>query len=396
MSGPFSGVRILDLTSVVLGPYAMQILGDLGADIIKIESPEGDIVRYIGESRTKAMGPTHLAVNRNKRSIVLDLKRPAARAALLRLAGNADALVHSMRPKAMAALGLAYEDLKAVNPGIVYCGAYGFRADGPYGDKPAYDDMIQGISGVASLMGTIAGEPRYAPTILADKTVGLTLTYAVMAALFHRQRTGEGQQVEVPMFETMVSYLMIEHLWQRTGDPDGKVGYARVLAPSRKPYRTADGYICLLPYTDRQWHDFFALAGQPAQMQDPRFSSIGARTRNIEALYRLVAGITPARGTKAWLAVLDQLSIPAAPVNALEDLFDDPHLQAGGMFQTREHPSEGPIMTVAPPVRFSSMPDGTPRPAPKLGEHGPEILREAGFADGEIAEILAAAAPVSD
>ena len=282
MNGPLSGYRIVDLTTVVLGPYATRILGDLGADVVKVEPPEGDMLREIGPRKSPGMAPIHLALGSSKRSVVLDLKRPRARDALMRLVAGADAFVHSMRPGAIARLGLTYDEIRAVRPDIVYCGACGFGSGGPYAGRPAYDDLIQGMCGIADLMGRVTGgPPRYAPTIVADKTVGLFVANAVLAALLHRERTGEGQEIEVPMYETMVSYVMVEHLWERAVRPDdGAVGYVRMLAPNRRPFRTRDGYLCMLAYTDRHWKAFFALAGRPELSADPasRTSPAGPRT----------------------------------------------------------------------------------------------------------------------
>ena len=390
MKGPLSGYRVLDLTSVVLGPYATQILGDMGADVVKVESPEGDMLREIGPRKSPGMAPIHLTLGRNKRSIVLDLKRAGARAALLQLAAAADVFVHSMRPQAIARLGLTYSDLCAVHPEIVYCGAYGFGADGPYAQRPAYDDMIQGMCGIAGLAGRASGgPPRYAPTIVADKTVGLFVANALLAALLHRERTGEGQEIEVPMFETMVSYVLVEHLWMRGAEPDnGALGYVRMLAPTRRPYPTSDGYICVLAYTDRHWKAFFELAGRPELVDDPRYVSIAARTEHIGELYAIVESLTGDRSSAEWLAALEQAQVPAGPVNALEDLLTDPHLRDQDVFQRFDHPSEGETLQVRPPVRFSQSPSAIRRHAPRLGEHTTELLREAGLAAGEIEDLL--------
>jgi len=390
MPGALAGIRIIDLTAVAQGPYAMQILADHGADVIKVEPPEGDIARHIGPSaRTKAMGPMHLYVNRNKRSLCLDLKKPQALAALQRLIAKADVFVHAMRPQAMARLGLAYEDVRRIKPDIVYVGAYGYAADGPYGDRPAYDDAIQALCGVAALMGGEAfargeGRPAYAPTILADKTCGLMLANAVQTALIHKLRTGEGQQVEMPMFETMVSWLMMEHLWERTCDPKGAVGYSRLLTPFRKPYRTRDGWVSILPYTDRHWLAFFKLAGRADLAAGPRFATTNARAANIGELYSLLDSIALTRTTADWLASLEKAEIPCNPVNRLEDVLVDPHLVATGFFVRAEHPSEGPFLTMRPPVKLSRSPAELRRPAPRLGEDGAEVLREAGFSAAEI------------
>jgi crotonobetainyl-CoA:carnitine CoA-transferase CaiB-like acyl-CoA transferase len=393
MPGALAGIRIIDMTSVALGPYAMQIMADHGADVIKIEAPEGDIARQAGRAaRTPGMGPMHLYLNRNKRSVALDLKRPAAMAALRRIIAGADALVHAMRPQAMAKLGLAYDDVRAIKADIVYVGAYGYAANGPYGTRPAYDDAIQALCGVGALMGGAAfaageGPPGYAPTILADKTCGLVLANAVQTALIHRLRSGEGQQVEVPMFESMVSWIMLEHLWERTIDPDGAVGYSRLMTPLRKPYRTRDGWICILPYTDRHWQGFFRLAGKPELAEDKRFATANARSANIDELYGLLERYAATRTTAEWIAALEEAEIPCNPVNRLEHLFDDPHLKAVGFFVQTDHPTEGPILTMRPPVTLSRTPAELRRPAPAIGEHGAEVLREAGLSDAEIAEL---------
>ncbi|MGE0151050.1 MAG: CaiB/BaiF CoA transferase family protein [Reyranellaceae bacterium] len=391
MAGALKGLRIIDMTSVVLGPYALQLLGDQGADVIKVEAPEGDTVRHIGPSRANpGMGPLHLSVNRSKRSLALDLKQPEARAAFARVIAKADALVHAMRPQAMKKLGLDYDSVKRINPNIVYVGAYGYRADGPYGDRPAYDDVIQAMSGVAWLNGMHDGIPKYAPTIIADKTVGLTLAYAVLSALIHKLRTGQGQSVEVPMFETMAQYLLVEHMFLRSFAPEeGKPGYNRMMAPGRKPYRSRDGWISILPYTNRHFADFFRLAGRADLAADPRFTTVSARSHNIVELYELIAEIAATRTTAEWLDGLMAAQIPCAPVNSLEDILADPHLNAGHLFGVMEHPSEGPIRVVNPPVTFSASPSAIARHAPLLGEHSCEVLREAGVPEQDIAGLVA-------
>jgi crotonobetainyl-CoA:carnitine CoA-transferase CaiB-like acyl-CoA transferase len=336
MAGPLTGIRILDLTSVVMGPYAMQILGDMGADIIKIESPEGDIMRHMGQGREPAMGPIHLAVNRSKRSLVLDLQQTSARDALKRLMATADVFVHTMRPAAIDRLGLSYEIVRECKPDIVYCGAYGYGKDGPYASMPAYDDMIQGMSGLCALNAHLAGEPRFTPTIVGDKVAGLTMAYAILGALMHRLRTGEGQFVEVPMFETLVSFMMIEHLWDRVRDPEhGQAGYPRVLSQLRKPHRTQDGYLCVLPYTDRNWRDFFDLAQRSDLAQDPRYATANGRSLNYETLYATLGDIMATRTCDEWQTDLARLSIPVARVNSLEDLF---HTQVKASSRSSRHP----------------------------------------------------------
>jgi crotonobetainyl-CoA:carnitine CoA-transferase CaiB-like acyl-CoA transferase len=389
-AGALAGVRIIDLTSVVLGPYATQMLGDLGADIIKVEAPEGDTTRYTGPRCSADMASLFLGVNRNKRSIVLDLKQAPACEALLRLVDRADVFVHNIRPQKLDKLGLGSQALLARRPTLIYAGIHGWREDGPYGGRPAYDDIIQGLCGVAGLMDRLTGQPRYAPTIIADKTCGLMAAQAILAALYARERTGRGQFIEIPMFETMVAFLMVEHLHGRAFVPArGEPGYARVLAPWRRPYRTADGYICMLAYTDAQWQRLWGALGRPEMMQDPRFADMAARSRHIDEVYRIAGEQLSNRPTAEWIALFDTLEIPAGPVNSLDDVLDDPHLQAIGFFQHHQHPSEGEIVTPDVPVRFSDTPAGIDRLPPRLGEHGHDILREAGLSESEIRSLAA-------
>src|SRR6201991_4417505 len=294
MAGALAGIRIVDLTHIILGPYGTMLLADQGADVIKVEAPEGDMVRHIGKpARTPGMGPTYLYVNRNKRSLSLDLKNPAARAALLKLVETADAFVHALRPQAIEGLGLGYEAIRKIKPDIVYVGAYGYSADGPYGKLPAYDDAIQARFGIADRMGRAAGDdvPRYPPTIIADKTVGLTFWFAKLSALMHRQRTGEGQFVEVPMFETMTAWMMVEHLGERTFSDEGDVGCSRLLARTRKPFRTLDGWMAILPYNDKHGRSFFELIGRPEVLQDPRYATLNARSLHINDMYTMVEAL---------------------------------------------------------------------------------------------------------
>jgi crotonobetainyl-CoA:carnitine CoA-transferase CaiB-like acyl-CoA transferase len=380
MPGPLTGVRVIDLTSVVMGPYATQILGDMGADVIKVESPEGDIFRHVAPFRNRGMSAAFLNLNRNKRSIALDLKREDERQALLDLLTGADALVTTVRPQAMRKLGLDYESLRERNPRLIYCGAYGFSESGPYAGRPALDDVIQAMCGLASLQGERReeGGPQYVNTILADKTCGCVVAYAVAMALYERERSGRGQAIEVPMFETMVSFTLIEHLAGETFCPaQGGMGYDRVLAEHRKPYRTKDGYIGLLPYTAEQWARFFEAAGRPEMADDPRVTDPAMRSRRVAELYSLLAEIVAERTTAEWVELLRAADLPMAPVLSPEDLLDDEHLRAVGFFRREKHPSEGEVRTVGIPVRFSRTPGDVRRLAPRLNEHREEILMEA-------------------
>jgi formyl-CoA transferase len=388
-NGPLAGLRILDLSSVVMGPYATQILGDLGADVVKVESPEGDTTRHAGSARHPGMGAVFLTLGRNKRSIALDLKQPRARAVLDRLVARADVLVHNLRPEATERLGLDYPSLASVRPELVYCAARGFRSTGPYRDLPAYDDMIQGMSGTAALLAHLNGEPAYVPMIYADKTVGLFVANAILAALVHRLRTGRGQLVEVPMFEVMTAFTLVEHLYDSTFEPpQAPPGYPRVLSRWRRPFRTADGYVCALPYTNRHFERFFACVGRPELAADERFRDIASRLRHIDSLYAYVGEVLAERPTQYWLQVLREADIPCVPISTLDDVLRDPHLEAIGFFQWQQHPSEGTLRHYPLPLYFSDSPSGLRLPAPRLGEHGREVLREAGLDDMAIDDLV--------
>lgn len=378
--GPLGGVRIVDLTSVIMGPFATHILADLGADVIKIESPEGDSFRNYKPLRHDGMSGNFLHLNRNKRSVVLDLKVSGDRTAFEALVTTADVFVHALRPRAIAKLGYGYDAVRALKSDIIYCGAYGFGANGPYGDKAAYDDLIQAGSGLAALAAQQGGVPSYIPTVVCDKLAGQAMAYAILAALFQRSRTGAGVQIEVPMFETTIEFTAIEHMSGFAFEPPlGKPGFNRVLSPGRKPYRTADGYACILPYSDRNWQDFYAFTGRTEYAHDPRFAKLSERVLNIEVLYALVEEEAAKRTTAGWIAFCDEVSIPCMPVLSLEDLVDDEHVQAVGLFASAEHPTEGRYRAIRSPVSFGSQPFSIRRHAPRLGEHTDEILAELGL-----------------
>lgn len=384
--GPLAGITILDLTTVLMGPYATQILADMGANVIKVESPEGDIVRQIGPGRTPGMGGMFLNANRGKRSIVIDLKKPEGRGTLLRLARQANALVYNVRPQAIARLGLDYDTVAAANPGIVYVGLFGYGQTGPYATKPAYDDLIQGASTVPTLIAAAGdGTPRYVPITMADRVVGLMAVNAIMGGLMHQQRTGIGQRIDVPMFESMADFVLIDHLGGLTYDPPlDHGGYARLLSRYRRPYKTSDGYLCVLIYNDKQWRSFFESIGRPEFLDQPRFANHAARTAHIDEIYEEVGRIFLTRTSAEWRELLERADIPVMPMHTLETILDDPHLNAVGFFKTVEHPVEGRIRQMQVPSTWSVTQPQAGGPAPTLGEDGREILSEAGFSADEI------------
>jgi crotonobetainyl-CoA:carnitine CoA-transferase CaiB-like acyl-CoA transferase len=391
-SGPLSGIRVLDLTTVIMGPYGTRILGDMGADVIKIESPEGDSFRAYGPARHEGMGGSLLNLHRNKRSVGLDLKDAQGSAALRKLIATADVLVHNLRPKAAARLGLEWSAVAAINPRIVLCAARGFSEAGPYGDKAAYDDLMQAGSGFAALNQEVYGEPRYAPTAWCDKIAGQAIVNAVLAALLYRERGGTGQQVEVPMFETAIDFMLAEHFGAGAFEPPmGPPGFARQLSPRRKPYRTLDGWACILPYSDRNWQDFFAFIGHSGA-DDPRYATMPLRVQNVDSLYGLLEEHAPRHTTAQWMAFCDGVSIPCMPVLRLDQLKDDPHVVAVGLMETAEHPTEGRYRQVRSPLRFSATPYELRHHAPRAGEHTREVLLEAGLGEQEVAALVASAA----
>jgi crotonobetainyl-CoA:carnitine CoA-transferase CaiB-like acyl-CoA transferase len=350
MPGPLHGIRVLDLSTVIAGPYATQILGDMGAEIVKVEPPQGDIMRAPGPSRSPGMGAAFLNCNRNKRSVALDLKRADDLERLLDMAGQAQVLVHNMRPAAAARLGLAYEDVRAHNPALIYCAIVGYGQSGPYRDRPAYDDIIQAAAGWAGIEQRVGGQPRYAPTIVADKTTALYAVSAINAALVHRERTGEGQYVEVPMFELMASFLLVEQLGGNTFvPPEGPAGYARLVSAHRRPHRTMDGYLSVMPYTCAHWKRFFEAAGRSDWAADARLDSDTQRADMIDDLYERLAQTLSERSTAEWMTLLPQADIPCSPVNSVDDLLADEHLRSIGFFVHSAHPNEGDILTTRPP-----------------------------------------------
>lgn len=392
MPGPLDGIRVIELTSVVLGPYACQMLGDLGAEVIKIEPLTGDTNRNLGPYKnTDNMCSMYLGCNRNKRSVALNLKSDAGREAALEIIKSGDVMIHNFRPAAMQRLGLDYEKVKEINPEIVYCATYGYSKKGPYGDKGALDDSIQAASGIAILQSKVEGEPRYLPTVIADKTTAQNVVQAVLAALFHKERTGQGQEIEVPMFETMVSFVMTEHLWGQSFEPPlAKAGYVRLMAKHRRPYRTKDDlYVALLPYWDNHWKTFCELSGHPELLEDARFQNMRERLKNINESYRITGEIVAERTRQEWIDLLGDTNVPMMVVNTLDELIDDPQLTASGFWHEMDHPTEGRLRMSGPPINFSKTPASIRSVPPLLGQHSVEVLREVGVAQSTIDEMLA-------
>lgn len=385
--GALEGVRVVDLTTTFLGPYCTMLLAELGADVIKVEAPGGDITRGVGPARSPKMAAGFMGANRGKRSVTLDLKSAAGIAALQRIVESADVFFHNMRAAAASRLGISPETVRSWNPAVVYCSSSGFGSGGVYRDRTAYDDIIQAGSGLATLQGlSTGGPPRYVATAFADKTVGLVATYSILAALYSREKTGLGQAIEVPMFENIVKSILLEHLMGATFDPPSRtMGYPRILSESRKPYETADGHVAVMVYTDAQWRRFFAWMGRPELASDERFSSIAKRTENVDELYGLVEKALISMSTEHACAVLEEMDIPHMRVPTLQDLLVDPHLESVGFFRVSQHPSEGPVVSMDRSVRFSET-DGPEAvaAAPQLGQHTEEVLLEAGYSPDEI------------
>lgn len=358
--GPLAGVRILDMSSVVMGPFATLIMADLGADIIKVENEHGaragDLMRYAGDSPTDDLGPIFMALNRNKNAVTIDARSDKGKAQITQLAKEADVLFHNIRMAGMERLGLGYDDVAAINPEIIYVHCAGYGANGPYSSLQAYDDLIQAASGYADLYRKRdpEAEPSYAPTLIADKTVGLFATYATLAALYHRERTGEGQFVSVPMFESFTFFNMVENLYGETFLPgNGKMGYTRSINPRRRPYPSKDGHIAIVPYIDSQWERFFEIGGKKGVFNDPRFSTYTERTKNISALYEIIEEVAQTKTTDEWLDILRKEHIPAMRFNAMEDVLNDPHLKSTGFFQEEHDPHIGAFRSLKHPVQFS-------------------------------------------
>lgn len=381
-AGPLSGVRVLDLTSVVMGPMATAILGDLGADVITVESARGDTNRAMGSGPHPQLSGISLNLLRNKRNVDLDLKTDEGRELLLRLAATCDVFVTNLRPGPLARLGATYPDIAAVRPDVVYCQAQGWPSDSPRAEEPAYDDIVQAASGVADLTEQVSGVPALLPTIFADKVTGLTIVYGVLAALIHRERTGEGQHLEVPMVDATTAFLLVEHGAGAIPRPaTGPAGYRRVLTPERRPHRTQDGWIAMLPYSQENYDALFALGGRADLVGDERYATGRARIAHSDFLYRQVREIAARRTTAEWLAFCADHAIPATRVASIEEIVDE--------LPESTHPVAGAYKVVPPPVRFARTPASVRRPAPLIGEHTDEVLSELGLPAEDRARLIA-------
>ncbi|BBZ65264.1 CoA transferase [Mycolicibacterium insubricum] len=377
MTGPLHGIRVVDLTAMVMGPYCTQIMADMGADVIKVEPPAGDNTRYISVGPAPGMSGVFVNVNRGKRGVVLDLRTEEGTEALRALIATADVFIHSMRAKAIAKLGFDYEQVAQINPGIVYTNCYGYSRRGPEADRPAYDDTIQAECGLPAVQEQLTGEANYVGTIMADKVAGLTALYATMMALFHRERTGEGQEVEVSMFETMAAFMLVEHANGAMFDPPlGPAVYPRTVAPNRRPYATKDGHIAALIYNDKHWNAFIE-AVEPAWNSE-EYATLAGRARHIDTVYGLLAETLVERTTAEWLELFRELEIPAAPIHTPDALFDDPQLAASGLFETIDT-QHGTVRLPGVPTWFSRTPGRVRGYAPELGADTAAVLDELGM-----------------
>lgn len=386
--GALTGITILDLTTVVMGPFATSMLGDFGAEVIKVETLDGDISRRMGPQRNSGMTALTLGLQRNKRSVAIDLKTPEGREILARLVSDADVVVCNLRPRSREGLGITYPELRAIRPDVILCTAQAYAEDSAQRNEPAYDDMVQAASGLTGLVAAVDGAPRYAPYVIADKVSGLYIVIAILTALFHRAATGSGQHVEIPMVDTMIHFNLVEHLSGQTfAPPVGDFGWSRVLVAERAPYRTADGYVCILPYTDANWRDFFALTGLTDLLTDPKFTDVDKRHQNMGYLHSVIGEITPQRSTQEWLDLCRDNNVPASGLLDLAHVTENRYVIDQGVLQQCNHPTEGDYFSSLTPIRLSESPVHLQRHAPMLGAHTAEVLTELGYTAEDITRL---------
>lgn len=395
-SGALAGITILDLTTVVMGPFATSMLGDFGAEVIKVETLDGDITRRMGPQRNAGMTALTLALQRNKRSIGINLKTAEGREILAQLVRDADVVVCNLRPQSRAGLGITYSELRAIREDVILCTAQAYAESSDQRDEPAYDDMVQAASGLTKLVEAVEGAPRYAPYVIADKVSGLYIVVAILTALYHRATTGSGQHVEIPMVDTMIHFNLVEHLGGKTFTPPvGGFGWSRVLVAERAPYRTADGHVCILPYTDANWRDFFSLTGLTDLLTDPKFTDVDKRHQNMGCLHSMIGRITPQRSTQEWLDLCRQNNIPASDLLDLADVTQNEYVMDQGVLQRQSHPTEGDYLSALTPLRMSATPVGLQRHAPSLGADTAEILAELGYSTEDITRLTDTAVVVA-
>ncbi len=397
MPGPFHGLKVIDLTTVVVGPYTTQLLADMGADVTKVEAPDGDMTRMGTPRRHAGMGNMFLQLNRNKRSIGLDLKTEGGADALRRLIQGADIFIHNMRPEPLARLGFDYPSVAALNPGLVYCNIWGFGREGRYAGRAAFDDVIQGTSGLVALEAHNGREARFVPMLIADKTTALFAAYAISAAAYHKLATGEGQEVEVPMFESMTSFTMIEHLAGNAFIPPlGPSGSERHATPLRWPFQTKDGHVCILPSSDKHWAAVLRIIGREDLLSDPRFRDRASRLAHRGELTQMLSDLAITKTTREWVDALAEAGVPGMHINSLEEVVTDPHLADVGFWVETDHPTEGRIRIMRPPYTLSKTPAEIRSPAPAFGQHTAEVLAELGYSSEQIAAMLAAGAAAGE
>lgn len=392
--GPLDGIKVIDLTTVVVGPICTRTLADYGADVVKVEAPGGDLLRTMAQgSRNPGMSGKFINFNRNKRSVVLDLKKPGGLEALQRLIETADVFVSNVRPEALARAGLDAASLMARNPRLIHCSILAFGRGGRYYNRPAYDPIVQSLSGVAGTLERATGEPRFVPMVMSDHTTGLIAAQCIGFALYRREKSGKGEAIDVPMLENMASFVSSEHLGAATFDPPvGPTGDNRLLSPDYRPLPTKDGYITVGPNTNQQAFAFFDAIGRPELKTDPRFDSAASRTKNAAAYFVVRKEGLAQKTTAEWLEIFDRLDVPAARYNSIDDLLTDPHLQDVGFFQPEDHPSEGRIRRSRRANTFSGGERKRETHAPRLGEHGDEVLGEVGYDPAALQKLRASGA----